>query len=186
MNSVELSKAVSHALRHAPEEYDLDLDDEGWVEIGLLIRALGKKKNEWAGLNIEDLRNMISQSEKTRHEIDGNYIRAIYGHSVEGKFQTKSTEPPQTLYHGTSHKAASVILKEGLKSMDRQYVHLSQMISEATRVGKRKDSVPVILKINAQKAYEEGVKFYKGNERIWLADFISSKFLSVLEDVSHS
>jgi putative RNA 2'-phosphotransferase len=30
-DNVKLSKAVSQALRHAPEEYGLSLDEEGWV-----------------------------------------------------------------------------------------------------------------------------------------------------------
>ena len=28
---IQLSKTISHALRHAPEQYGLTLDSEGWV-----------------------------------------------------------------------------------------------------------------------------------------------------------
>ena len=35
MNVVELSRAVSHALRHQPWLYELELDDEGWVQVGI-------------------------------------------------------------------------------------------------------------------------------------------------------
>ena len=55
MNLEELSKTVSHALRHAPEEYDLNLDDEGWVETNLLLKSLGEKNPEWQSLEVEDL-----------------------------------------------------------------------------------------------------------------------------------
>lgn len=179
MNLVELSKTVSHALRHAPEEYDLNLDDEGWVETNLLLKSLGEKNTEWQSLKVEDLQQMINQSEKKRHELEGEYIRAIYGHSVGGKFRKDNQKPPEVLYHGTSRKTAPVILKDGIKSMDRQYVHLSQVVKEALRVGKRKDSEPVILQIDAEKAFQEGIKFYEGNDRIWLSEYVQSEYLTV-------
>lgn len=33
MNYTELSKEISYALRHAPWEYELELDEEGFVPI---------------------------------------------------------------------------------------------------------------------------------------------------------
>ena len=33
MKYEELSKEVSYALRHAPWEYELEMDEEGWVSI---------------------------------------------------------------------------------------------------------------------------------------------------------
>ncbi|WP_344931101.1 RNA 2'-phosphotransferase, partial [Aquimarina addita] len=128
---------------------------------------------------VEDLQHMVNQSEKKRHELEGEYIRAIYGHSVDGKFRKDNQKPPEILYHGTSRETAPIILEEGIKSMDRQYVHLSQVVKEAMRVGKRKDSEPVILQVDAEKAFHEGVKFYEGNDRIWLSDYIPSSFLSI-------
>jgi putative RNA 2'-phosphotransferase len=63
--------------------------------------------------------------------------------------------------------------------MGRQYVHLSAEKEKDTIVGKRKDSIPVLLRVDAEKAANEGIKFYQGNDTIWLADFIPSKYISV-------
>jgi putative RNA 2'-phosphotransferase len=63
--------------------------------------------------------------------------------------------------------------------MGRQYVHLSTDIDTANFVGKRKDSNPVMLKVHAEKASNEGIKFYQGNNAVWLADYVASKFISV-------
>lgn len=178
MDFQELSKIISHALRHAPEEYGIDLDNEGWVEIESLLNALTAIDVKWKSLSVDVLQEMIDSSEKKRHEIEGNYIRAIYGHSVDGKFNTHESIPPIILYHGTSRASAPLILEEGLKPMSRQYVHLSQLEKEAIRVGKRKDKIPVILIIDAAKAFSEGVKFYIGNDRIWLSDYIPPRFIS--------
>ena len=40
MDYLNLSKEVSYALRHAPWEYELELDSEGWVSVEQLISSL--------------------------------------------------------------------------------------------------------------------------------------------------
>jgi len=51
----ELSKAVSHALRHEPLLYELELDDEKWVSVDHLIRGLQTERAGWQGLTRDDL-----------------------------------------------------------------------------------------------------------------------------------
>ena len=50
-------------------------------------------------------------------------------------------------------------MEEGLKSMNRLYVHLSKDIETANKVGKRHGN-PVVLKIHSNQMYEEGCIFY--------------------------
>lgn len=45
MNYVELSKEISYALRPAPWEYELELDEEGFVPIGQLLDAMNESGN---------------------------------------------------------------------------------------------------------------------------------------------
>ena len=40
MNYVQLGKEISYVLRHHPEKYNLDIDNEGWVDVGDLLNAL--------------------------------------------------------------------------------------------------------------------------------------------------
>lgn len=40
MGLINLSRAVSHALRHEPWLYELELDEEGWVAVEALTAAL--------------------------------------------------------------------------------------------------------------------------------------------------
>ncbi len=58
------------------------------------------------------------------------------------------------------------------------YIYLFD-IDTAYIVGKRKDFNPVLLKLQAEKAFSEGIKFYQGNNVVWLADYIPPKFISV-------
>ena len=85
--------------------------------------------------------------------------------------------PPDILYHGTTHKALDAIMNDGLKPMGRQYVHLSVDTETAVQVGKRRDNDPVILKIDALKAYNDGVRFYKGNDKVILADHVPQQYI---------
>lgn len=178
INYAKLSKEVSYALRHAPWEYELELDKNGWVPIDQLLQAFHQSV-KWQSVELDNLKIMIEKSEKKRHEIKEDSIRALYGHSVPMKVVKEEAIPPKFLYHGTAHDFLSEIEKNGLSPMSRQYVHLSEDIETANLVGKRKDKHPIILAINTENARAKGIKFYLGNEKVWLADSIPSEFIEV-------
>jgi putative RNA 2'-phosphotransferase len=177
MDNVRLSKIVSHALRHEPWLYELEPDEEGWVDIEQLIEGLKSQNVEWLDLKADDIEEMISRSDKKRHVIRNGKIRAIYGHSIPKKIVHEEACPPENLYHGTSETAEAWIRTEGIRPMGRQYVHLSVRREEAELVGKRKSKTPVILCIHAAEAFRSGVKFYRTNELIWLADYVPAGFV---------
>ncbi|HHV09435.1 MAG TPA: RNA 2'-phosphotransferase [Clostridiales bacterium] len=178
MDYLKLSKEVSYALRHAPWEYELELDENGWVSVNQLIDSL-RNTDEWKNVTLGDLEKMIEFSEKKRHEIVNDNIRAFYGHSTATKIQKEIKIPPDLLYHGTSHNNIKSIMEYGLLPGSRQYVHLSQDLETAYQVGKRRDSKPVILKIDAKAAFESGIRFYYGNEKVWLVDALPPQMLEV-------
>jgi len=93
------------------------------------------------------------------------------------KIEKEERKPPHILYHGTKRKSEQTILTQGLKPCSRQYVHLSQDVETAMEVGKRRDIESIILIIEAEKAYTNGVKFYYGNEKVWLADTIPPQII---------
>lgn len=171
MNYTKLSKQLSYILRHAPEKFGLELDQDGWVGIDELLAAV-RKKTEWNSLDEEDIKRMIKVSDKERHQMKNGRIRALYGHSVPQKVIKQADIPPPVLYHGTARKFIDKIMADGLQPMARQYVHLSIDVETAESVGKRRDFNPVILTIDAEKAVKEGISFYRGNQDIWLTDFV--------------
>lgn len=173
----QLSKTIARALRHAPEEYGLTLDSEGWTPVDDLLVALRKRRRAWRDLTGTDLLKMIEQSTKRRYEISKGRIRAFYGHTLPEKIEKTPAEPPEILYHGTSPTAAALIVAEGLKAMYRQYVHLSADRQTAVRVGSRHAADPVILEVRALDAHRAGVIFYLGNEDVWLADSVPPEFI---------
>lgn len=144
-----------------------------------LIDSL-KTSSIWADLSIQDLVSMIESSTKKRHEIVDNKIRALYGHTLPQKIVKQEGIPPAILYHGTIRDNIPHIQKSGLQPMNRQYVHLSEDTGTAISVGKRKGKEVIVLFIDTTSAINRGVKFYLGNEKVWLADNIPSEFIKPL------
>lgn len=164
-----LSKRASHALRHEPWLYDLEPDAQGWVAVAELASALNASS--------DDVRAMAAASAKDRYEVDGDRIRARYGHSLPEKIGREAEPPPAQLFHGTNPDVVASIRAEGLVPRGRQYVHLSIDVESAREVGARKSPQPAILSIDAAAAHAEGVRFYRGNAKIWLADHVPPRFI---------
>lgn len=180
MDYSHLSRVISHALRHAPWLYELELDDTGWTAVDALLPALRSHSRRWRNVSEHDLARMIERSDKRRYEMRDSKIRALYGHSLPKKLLKERAVPPQVLYHGTAPDTAQIIRGDGLRPMRRQYIHLSVDVQTARAVGGRKAGDPVILKVLAAKAHEAGVAFYRGNDMVWLADQVPPKFIQTL------
>ncbi|MFI7680303.1 RNA 2'-phosphotransferase [Actinophytocola sp. NPDC049390] len=170
MHDVRLSKRMSHALRHAPWLYELELDEAGWTPVADLLVALEVSR--------EQVGDVVVDSPKQRFELSGDRIRARYGHSVPGRIAGVPGTPPARLYHGTSATAADRILREGLLPMRRQYVHLSVTREMAESVGGRKGGRVRVLTVDTPAARAAGVEFLRGNEIVWLAAHVPATFLS--------
>lgn len=179
VNLDALSRVVSHALRHEPWLYEMELDEEGWTPVESLLSALRIERAEWSELSADDLARMIAASSKRRHEIHNDRIRALYGHSVDGKLKMTPAIPPDVLFHGTSPDVLPQIRSAGLMPMKRQYVHLSTDEVTAIEVGRRKSKTPVILRVLAKDATANGVRFYECIEKVWLAKSVPPEFVFV-------
>lgn len=175
---IQISRMVSHALRHEPWLYELELDADGWAEVEAVLAALREERAEWRDLSVDDLAAMIRHSSKQRHEMADGRIRALYGHSLPGKLRRTPASPPVKLFHGTAPAAVAKIRVDGLLPMRRQYVHLSVDHETAIAVGRRKAPVPVILRVDAAAAARAGIAFYAGNDKVWLADRVPARFIA--------
>ncbi|UKS24449.1 RNA 2'-phosphotransferase [Paenibacillus sp. HWE-109] len=170
----KLSKFMSKILRHAPEEFGLSLDPvDGSCATDDLLNVL-RIQTKWSEITRTDVEEVVARCEKQRFEIRGDRIRARYGHSHD-KVSYPAAVPPKVLYHGTNVKAAPLILNQGLRPMQRQYVHLSEGLHFATLAGERRGEL-VILAIDTEAASRSGVEFYYAGNEVWLADHVPAKF----------
>lgn len=169
---VRLSKFLAVLLRHEPDKFGLTLDEEGFTETDRVWEQINKR---FPGrYTYPDLLKVVAgdQDGKKRYEIRGQHIRAMFGHSTAQKVSYARAVPPEILYHGTTSQALDAIRQEGLKSLSRQYTHLTTSVERAERVGQRHTGKLVILSIRAGDAHRAGIAFYHPEPEHYLADAI--------------
>ncbi len=162
------SKKLSYLLRHSGLP-----DEQGWIPIEKLVLDYGYTE--------QSLKQIVANDERHRYEFsdDGIKVRAIYGHSNHVHIQWPEAIPPKILYHGTATKNLNAILLEGLKSMSRQYVHLSETVEDAIKVGKRHGE-PIVLAIDTQKVIDDGECFYRVPNGVWLVRKVIYQHIKLL------
>lgn len=168
---VKVSKYLSYLLRHNPEK--LEMDAHGFIGLNPLLKKVGER----FPVDKNYIFKMVEGSDKKRFEIVGDKIRAVYGHTIPVALKLEEDRTVSTLYHGTTPKAASNILREGLKPMERRWVHLSSTFELAKNVGLRRTDNPVVLKVDVESARKKGVKFYKATEKVYLSSYIKPKYI---------
>lgn len=170
-SKVKISKYMSYLLRHNPE--GLEMDAHGFVRLNTLLKKLKKRFQ----LDRNFITQLVKESDKKRFEIVGDKIRAIYGHTLPVKLELEEDRIIQTLYHGTTPKAASNILKHGLKPMKRRWAHLSSTVKLAAKVGLRRSENPVVLRIDVKSARKSGITFYKATDEVHLSKYVPPKYI---------
>ncbi len=164
---MKLSSFMTKILRHAPQEYDIQLDEYGFCEVSTLTMAI-KSQGFWSHITEEWVLHIGGNCPKQRYILKGNKIKARYGHSIS-VIQEQSDKPlPLHLYHGTNKKALESILKAGISPMGRQFVHLSESTNFATLAAKRRNE-PLLVKIDTQIAKDQGVSFLFAGNEVWLS-----------------
>jgi len=167
-----ISKYLSFILRHKPEAINLKLDEKGWADIDEIIL-----KTKKFSLNRKLIEKVVLEDNKQRYIIDGDKIRANQGHSINVDLELKPQIPPKILHHGTATRFIDSIMKTGLKTQNRQYVHLSKDLKTAKNVGSRHGKV-VILNIDTISMLEDGFEFYISENGVWLTNHIPIKYIS--------
>lgn len=167
-NLTKLSKKMSFALRHRPEDYHLVLDSEGWVELNEFAQKLE--------IAADIVQRIAEQDEKQRFTISDGKIRAAQGHTTYVNIKFASPAPPAILWHGTTSEALTEIMKTGLLPMKRQHVHLSATREQAVIVGSRHKGQLVILQVNTE-TLKKHAELKMAENGVWLADHVPTECL---------
>lgn len=177
MNLMKISVKLSYMLRHSKDPLYIDLDG-GWASVDTILEALRRRFPE---VNREILDRIVAEDRKTRYSYsaDGTKIRANQGHSIPNvTVEMTSPVPPEYLYHGTATRFLPSILKEGLKPMSRQFVHISPDYQTAVIVGKRHGS-PVVLRIRAADFVADGHELFLSANGVWQAKAVPPEYFTV-------
>lgn len=175
---IRLSKFLSLVLRHQPEIIGIQLDEQGWTDVPMLLQ---KANAAGTPLNMDTLRFVVANNNKKRFLLDETLsrIRASQGHSVEVQLGYSAQEPPEILHHGTAERFLKSILESGLQKRQRHHVHLSPDVETAIKVGSRHGR-PVVLEVRAKEMQEAGFQFFMSDNGVWLTYAVPASFLQVL------
>ena len=173
MENEKLSKFLSMVLRHTPDKVGIVLDRSGWADVTVLIQGV----NRFCFLDRTILDEIVASDGQRRFGYNDakDKIRANYGHSVCWEPDCY-VDPPDVLFHGSATKYEQAIAKEGLKAQSRAYVHLSQTIEKATRVGTRHGEL-VMYMIDAKKMKEDGHLFARPVAGVYLTKSVPVEYI---------
>jgi len=172
---IAISKLMSLMLRHEPAKFGLILDAEGFAPFEEVLAAVQTRLPETAAADLLSIVETLERDKQRFTIVDGD-IRANYGHSLADRIAHSTAIPPARLFHGTHAAAVDAILREGLRPMKRQYVHLTPNLDLASRVGAPRGK-PQILEVDATAAHAAGIQFHRANENFWLVNDLPARFL---------
>ena len=174
MNLTKTSKYISLILRHKPETIGISIDEHGWANVKELIDGVNKTHR----LDMKLLEEIVETDEKQRYSFneDKTLIRANQGHSINVDVELEEVVPPEFLWHGTGDKYVESIRETGIIAKSRLYVHLSDSYGTAIQVGARHGK-PIVFCVKSKEMYDDGYKFYKSKNGVWLTKFVPVEYL---------
>ena len=172
-----ITRSLAYMLRHQPEKFDLDLDAHGFGDLAEVVRALNERLGE--PVEVEDVEVAIASGDRPRYEIQGEKVRALYGHSIDVE-PGETARPPELLYVGINARDARRAVQYGLRGGRRRFLHLAKTPEEARETGKRTGREYAVLTVFALDAWEEGVNFYD-RQALFLAEQIPTDFLEITD-----
>lgn len=176
-NPERLSKFLALALRHEPEKFGITLDKQGFTDVEhfwTVIQSRFGQRYSW-----QDLLDVVAgdATGKKRYEIRQSRIRAMYSHNRTVAIDYPPAVPPELLYHGTNEKALADIRQAGLKSLGRQFVHLTTSTQRAENVARRRGEKTVLLTIRALEAHQAGLIFHHPEDEHYLVKAVPPQFI---------
>lgn len=166
---VNKGKYLAQLLRHDKEAFEQGkIDKHGWRQVQEILTL---------GYTQELLDEIVETNNKKRFEYneDKTLIRARQGHSIDVDVDLKEMVPPEILYHGTAKHFLPSIFSKGLIPGNRLHVHLSVDEDTATKVGSRHGE-PFVIPVDTKRMYEDGYKFYKSNNGVWLTNHVPTDY----------
>ncbi|MGA1848096.1 MAG: RNA 2'-phosphotransferase [Thermoplasmatota archaeon] len=187
MSSYELEslgRIMAGILRHFPEKFGLQMDEEGFVDIYRMVSSIKRKRGDrmrW--LRPTHIIGLVETDPKGRYQVENNHVRATYGHSIELSMSLPTDNIPERLYYPADPESVDTFIKEGLHPGDRTMVHLSKIWNDAYEAGiHREGPEPVILRIDAEDAQNNGIIIQRAGKTVFTVEEIPADFISLADE----
>ena len=165
----QLEKLMFYILGRRPDEFGLVLDDQGFVRLKDLLKAISEEPG-WGYVRKSHIHEVfMSCCEKSFVLEDDRVKAACSDHALNLE---EAIFPPKLLYRCVRRRAYPVVCRQGITPLGQARVFLATTDELAQRMGKRRDTAPVLLTVQAQRAFEMGVRFSKQGEFIYITDHV--------------
>lgn len=185
MNEAELEKlgrTLAGILRHFPERFNLNMDDQGFVELRELVNAIRDSNNRMHWLRPHHIVALVETDGKGRYQIFSDSVRATYGHSIPLDLNLPTDDVPAELYYPATDEEVEIIMEMGLLPSDRKMVHLSLTYADAYSAGSVRVENPVILAIDTAATAEAGFDIGRAGRTVFLCKQVPPECLSIAEE----
>ncbi len=175
--SDKLGRILALVLRHAPEKFNVEMDINGWVAVDSLCDGIKGQRRDFHWLKPWHFEAVAITEEKGRYEVEGERIRATYGHSIEIEIDLPTDDIPDVLFYPVNPDEVDDIIKLGIKGGDRRHVHLSKSIAKAYEAGSVRIKSPSIVEVDSVRAIADGVEIFRAGKLVFLAEEIPPQYL---------
>jgi putative RNA 2'-phosphotransferase len=171
----QLAKLIDYVLSRRPDEFGLVADDDGFVKIKDLLKAVNEEEG-FRYVRRAHLNEIMLTLSDPGFEIADNAIRS----NIRDRMPRRgfATDPPKLLYTSVSQKAWPHVVDEGIRPTGFSQVILSSSREMAERIGKRFDRSAVLLTVQVQACLGKDVVFFEAGETLFLAEFIPTDCFS--------
>lgn len=178
----EIGRLMAGILRHFPERFGLQMDDQGWVDIRRFSDAMKARRRKYHWLRTHHIRAIIDTDPKGRYQYNESSLRATYGHSIDLDMDLPTNNIPIELYYPVTPEEIDIILETGLKPSDRKMVHLSKSAQNAWEAGSHRVDDPLILIVDAEGAIESGTVIKRAGKTVYVTLEVPPQFIRVMEE----
>jgi putative RNA 2'-phosphotransferase len=180
--SNSLGRMLALVLRHAPEKFNVEMDINGWVNSRELSENIAKQRRHYHWLRGWHFAAIASADDKGRYQVEGDMLRATYGHSIELELDLPTDNIPEALYWPCEAEQVPTIKELGITAGDRKHVHLSKSISNAMEAGHVRIDRPAILEVDTVRAIADGHVIYRAGTTVYLVDEMPGEYLYQIEE----
>ena len=180
--SNSLGRILALVLRHAPEKFNVEMDLNGWVNSRELSESIQKQRKHFHWIRGWHFEAIANADEKGRYQVEGEMIRATYGHSIELELDLPTDEIPESLYWPCDLESVPTHMELGITAGDRKHVHLSRTISNAMEAGHVRISRPAILEVDTTRAIADGFTIWRAGKTVFLCEEMPAEYLYHVEE----
>lgn len=170
-----LTRMLLYVLSRRPYEFGILPDEEGFVKIKELVKALNQEPG-WSHIRESSINEILIHDGGSQFQLKENRIRAVERlWDINECYDIE--ELPSVLFAPIRRRAHRHVFEKGLSASPNSRIILTPSKVFAKKMGLRRDNEPVVLEILAQKAIKKGIRFFKFGD-LYLAEYIPKEYIS--------